>query len=58
MSQLKAYSLLTGDDLEIGPTTEDLDAILELGDTIATSRPGIIVHVEGPALQKWEGDSA
>lgn len=53
VSQLKAYSLLTGDDLEIGPPSEDLDEILGLADELATSRPGLIVHVEGPVLQKW-----
>lgn len=56
---LRKYSTLTGDDLDVGPEDQDLDAILELGDTIATSRPGIIVHVEDtPALPKWEADGA
>lgn len=55
MSKLQAYSLLTGDNLSLGPENEDLDSILELGDMMATSRPGIIVHVEEPqpTLQKW-----
>lgn len=40
--------------MDLGPTTEDLDAILQLGDTMATSRPGLIVYVEGPALKEWK----
>jgi hypothetical protein len=31
--------------------SEDHDALLELGDAIATSRPGVIVH-----LQRWDDD--
>ena len=54
MSQLKAFSLLTDDVIELGPPTEDLDAILGLADTVATDRPGLVVYVEGPVLQKWE----
>ena len=53
-SQLHAYSLLTDDVLDIGPVTADYDAILELGDMMATARPDIIVFVEPPVLQKWE----
>jgi hypothetical protein len=33
----------------LGIPGADHDELLELGDTIATSRPGLIVH-----LQKWE----
>ena len=54
LSQLKIYSQLLDEDVEVGPPSEDLDALLELGDFMAASRPGLIVHVEGPALQKWE----
>lgn len=54
MSQLKAYSEITGDVLDLGPATEDLDALLGLGDMMATNRDSLIVFVDGPALQKWE----
>lgn len=54
MSRLKGYSTLTGDVIEIGPPTEDLDEILGLADMVATSRPGLIVYAEGPVLQKWK----
>ena len=54
MSQLRAFSELTEEVIDIGPPTEDLDAILGLADTMATNRPGLIVYVEGPVLQKWE----
>lgn len=53
MSQVKAYSTLTGDVIDIGPPTEDVDAILGLADTMATNRDGLIVYLEGPVLQKW-----
>jgi hypothetical protein len=47
------FSLLTEETVDLGLPTEDLDTLLELGDTVATSRPDVIVYVEGPALQKW-----
>lgn len=53
LSQLKGFSLLTEETLELGPPTTDLDAILELGDAVATGHPGLVVYVDGPALQKW-----
>jgi hypothetical protein len=52
VSQLKAFSLLTEDLLDLGPKTEDLDAILGLAETMAP-HPDLIVFVDGPALQKW-----
>lgn len=54
MSQLKLFSTQTEEILEIGPPSEDLDAILGLADMMATNRPDVIVYVDGPALQKWE----
>jgi hypothetical protein len=52
---VKAYSLLLDEVLDIGPETDDVDAILELADTMATSRPGIVVYLEERSLlQKWE----
>lgn len=54
MSQLKAFSTLTEEVLDIGPPSENLDAILELGDMMASSRDGLIVYVQGPVLQKWK----
>jgi hypothetical protein len=45
------FSQLTEDDMNLGLPSDDLDALLELGDVIATSRPGVIVH-----LQRWEPD--
>lgn len=57
MSYLKAYSQLTGDVLELGPDTTDLDDILGLGETMATNRDSLIVFVDGPPLQKWERET-
>jgi hypothetical protein len=55
VSQVKAFSELTGDVLDLGPVTEDLDKLLGLGEMMATNRDdSLIVYVEGPALQKWE----
>ena len=51
LHQLKMYSQLTEDDLDLGLPSEDQDELLELGDAIATSRPGVIIH-----LQKWTDD--
>jgi hypothetical protein len=45
------FSQLTEDDLNLGLPSDDLDALLELGDVIATSRPSVIVH-----LQEWVRD--
>lgn len=53
MSQLKAYSQLLDEVIDLGSPTENLDDLLQLGDFMATGRPGIIVYVEGPALRKW-----
>lgn len=52
--ELKAYSLLTGDVLDLGPTDADPDELLELGAYAATIAPGTIVFTEGPTLQTWE----
>lgn len=54
MSRLRAYSELTGDVLDLGPTDALPDAQIELGATLATNRDSLIVFVEG--LQKWESD--
>ena len=51
------FSDLTGETKELGPATEDLDAILGLGEQTATFAPEVIVYVEGPVLQKWEGQA-
>jgi hypothetical protein len=52
--QLKGYTVLGEEPFDIGSPSEDLEALLNLGDMMATSRPGLIVFVEGTALQKWE----
>lgn len=55
MPELKAYSLLTDDVLELGPLDITADEVLELGDYMATNRPGLIVFADEPTvrLQKW-----
>lgn len=52
-SQLKGFSDFLDEPFDIGLPTQDFDTILELGSTLAESRPGLIVYVEGPVLQKW-----
>lgn len=52
MKQLKAYSQLTEDVLDIGSPSDNVDELLQLGDTVATSRPGIIVF-----LQPWKDEA-
>lgn len=54
MSQVRAYSELLEEVVDIGLPTENLDALLELGNMMAANRPGLIVYVDGPALQRWE----
>jgi hypothetical protein len=55
MNQLKAYSEITGDVLDLGPATDDVDALLGLGEMMATNRDSLIVFTERPVpLQKWE----
>ena len=49
MKQLKAYSQFFDGTVDIGLPSHDEDALLELGDMMATSRPGLIVY-----LQPWE----
>jgi hypothetical protein len=51
MDVLKQYSLITEEDTILGLPSNDKDALLLLGDIIATSRPSVIVH-----LQKWTDD--
>lgn len=53
MSRLRAYSQITDDVIDIGPPSEDLDALLGLADMMAP-HTDLIVYVEGPVLQKWE----
>lgn len=55
-SQLHAFSTLTGDVLDLGLPTGDYDAILELGDDIATIAPSLLVFVDPPVLQAWKDD--
>jgi hypothetical protein len=59
MSQLKAYSQLLDETVDLGLPTEDLDQLLQLGDFMASGRDeSLIVFVEGPAavkLQRWIG---
>lgn len=50
--RLQAYSQLTGEVIPIGLSGNDLDTLTNLGEMMATSRPGLIVFVEG--LQPWE----
>lgn len=53
-SQLKGFSDLLTEPFDIGLPSSDANAILELGHELATSRPGLIVYVDGPALQQWD----
>lgn len=53
--QLKKWSDLMDEPLDVGPPTGDLNKILELGTMVAESHPDLIVYVENPRLQKWEG---
>jgi hypothetical protein len=51
------FSPLTGDDIDLGLPSDDVEALLELGGMMATGRPSLIVHRETLArLQKWEAD--
>lgn len=50
--QLKMYSPLLDEDVDLGLPSTDVDSLLELGDMMATGRPALIVH-----LQKWEPDA-
>jgi len=51
--QVKAFSDLMEEPIDIGPPSEDFNEILELGTFMAESRPGLIVYVDNPPLQKW-----
>jgi hypothetical protein len=51
--QLKGYSTLTEDILDLGPVPEDLDEMLALGEFVATGHDNLIVYAEGLGLQKW-----
>lgn len=59
MAQLRAMSQLTGDVLDLGIPTDDVDAILGLGEIMATNRDdSLIVFVdETPGLPEWRGDA-
>jgi hypothetical protein len=39
------------EDTDLGLPSTDVDALLELGETMASGRPSLIVH-----LQKWKPD--
>ena len=47
--QLTAYSQFFDETMDIGLPSDDVDALLQLGDMMATSRPGVIVF-----LQPWK----
>ena len=55
MSQAKAFSLLTEDVVDLGLEGEDLDKILGIAEMVATLSDDVIVFVDGPVLQKWDG---
>ena len=52
--QVKAFSDLMDEPIDIGLPSENFSEILELGYVMAESRPGLIVYVDNPPLQKWE----
>lgn len=55
MSQLKAFSLLTEDVVDVGLPSEDGDYLGGLGDLMASGRDSLIVFVDGPAIREWDG---
>jgi hypothetical protein len=55
VSQAKAFSLLTEDVVDLGLEGEDLDKILGIAEMVATLSDDVIVFVDGPVLQKWDG---
>lgn len=56
--QVKSFSDLMDEPIDIGPPSENFSEILELGTFMAESRPGLIVFVDRPQLQKWEAPDA
>lgn len=52
--KVHAYSTLTDEVVDLGVPNTDVDQLLNLAETIATDRPGVIVYLENPPLQKWE----
>lgn len=50
--QLKQYSQIDGEVINLGLPSDDVDSLLQLGDMMATSRPGIIVF-----LQPWKDEA-
>ena len=56
--QLKSFSDLMDEPIDVGPPDQSFDEILELGTMLAEGRPGLIVYVENPPLQKWRSDEA
>jgi hypothetical protein len=58
VNQVKGFSELTGDIIDIGPPTQDADAILELGSMAATGHDNLIVFTEKPVpLQEWKDEA-
>lgn len=55
MTEVHAFSLLTGEDIDLGVEVGDPDEILDLADLVATGHDNLIVHLVGPKLQQWEG---
>ena len=53
MPQLKKFSDFMDEPMDVGPPTEDMDKILELGTIMAEHGEGLFVYVENPPLQKW-----
>lgn len=53
--KLQAFSTLTGDVVDLGEPSRDLETLTDLGETAATGHDNLIVFVSG--LQKWEKDA-
>jgi hypothetical protein len=51
--QLKKFSDFMDEPMDVGPPTEDMNKILELGTIVAEAGESVIVYVENPPLQKW-----
>lgn len=56
LQQMRVYSQLLDEDVDLGLPSTDVDALLGLGDMMA-DRPALIVHMEPVSrLRKWADD--
>lgn len=56
MGEVKMYRPLTDEVVDLGLPEQDDDALLGIGEALATFDPGVVVFTQGMSLQQWKAE--